>query len=293
MTKRIAYLVSGLVILSSGTYLFVYLYRWEWNRALIAGVIFIAAEIALAAMMILEKLRVMEQRIADASPQASTALEDIRSSAPLPRKPFRWLTGGDGDLSVFIPVLMGAGVIFSGIAWAIERFARITARPALEQGLALRLQPLALPEGGFLSPVDVPAPLPRSGHARFRFAFYTMLTAAALSFGVDALGDLTQNRPALDMITAPRATLTLEITREGWVRSEEDAAHSLWHACRQTVSPRFKASGFTQQGDGFVTMTITPAPGESTQRRLSGCLQDATLDNVMARIVGFEAVKGQ
>ena len=30
-----------------GAYVFVYLYRWEWNRALFAGVLFVAAEVAL------------------------------------------------------------------------------------------------------------------------------------------------------------------------------------------------------------------------------------------------------
>ena len=35
------------VLVASGGYVLVYLYRWEWNRALMAGVFFLAAEIAL------------------------------------------------------------------------------------------------------------------------------------------------------------------------------------------------------------------------------------------------------
>ena len=37
---------SSFVAAISGTYLVVYLYRWEWNRAVISGVFFLAAEIA-------------------------------------------------------------------------------------------------------------------------------------------------------------------------------------------------------------------------------------------------------
>jgi hypothetical protein len=44
--KRIAIALGVATALGSGAYIFIYLYRWEWNRALIAGMIFIAAEIA-------------------------------------------------------------------------------------------------------------------------------------------------------------------------------------------------------------------------------------------------------
>jgi hypothetical protein len=53
---------------------------------------------------------------------------------------------------VFVPVLMGAGVIMSGLAWVIERLARRTARPTLERGLAARLAPLTLEHGSLVPP---------------------------------------------------------------------------------------------------------------------------------------------
>lgn len=288
VARRIGYAVSGLVILSSGAYLFVYLYRWEWNRALIAGVIFVAAEVALAAMMILEKLRSLEARMEQRSPEQST-IGAIKETAPPPKPRFRWLAGDGDQLSVFIPVLMGAGMVFSGVAWVVERLARVTAKPALEQGLALRLQPLALPEGGFLSPVDSAPPVVASRPTRFKGVFYGFVFAATLFLAIDALGDLTQNRPELDVSPGVQGAVTLEITREGWPRSDVTAARSLWHACMQTVSPNFRATSFVDQGNGVVTMYLTPAPGESAERRLRGCLNDATLDNVLARVVSFSA----
>jgi hypothetical protein len=53
---------------------------------------------------------------------------------------------------VFVPVLMGAGVIMSGLAWIVERVARRTARPALERGLAVHMAPLTLEHRSLVPP---------------------------------------------------------------------------------------------------------------------------------------------
>jgi hypothetical protein len=77
-------------------------------------------------------------------------LARVREAAPEPRNPFKWLSPDRSN--VFVPVLLGAGVIVSGIAWLVERIARATAGSSLERGLAVRLEPLAPPKGGLLEP---------------------------------------------------------------------------------------------------------------------------------------------
>lgn len=47
---------------------------------------------------------------------------------------------------MFVPVLLGAGVVLSGVAWLVERAARIAAGRQMERGLAVRLGSLAPPE---------------------------------------------------------------------------------------------------------------------------------------------------
>lgn len=285
IARRIAYSIATLVILSSGAYLFVYLYRWEWNRALIAGVILLVAEVAVASMLILERLTKLEKRMDERSPQAET-LGHLRETAPPPKARFKWLAG-DGEMHVFIPVLMGAGILFSGVAWVIERVARVSARPALEYGLALRLQSLALPQGGFLAPAVAPQPVPKMYRRHFKTAFVALVIAGAVMATIDQISDLTQNRPHLDKIEGDTAEVRMHITRKGWVRSETAAARSLWFACMQTVSPAFDTTGFRNEGGGYVTMLISPALGESAERRLMGCLEDTTLDNTLARVISF------
>ena len=57
---------------------------------------------------------------------------------------------------MFVPVLLGAGVVLSGLAWIVDRIARLTAVPSMERGLARRLTTLQPPAGGLLgeAPVD-------------------------------------------------------------------------------------------------------------------------------------------
>jgi hypothetical protein len=152
---RIARVLGASLLVITGLYFFVYLWRWEWNRALIAGVLFVATEVAMATATILDRLHQLGNRLPPADP---AVLARIRETAPPPHDHFEWLSPRSGQLGVFVPVLIGMGVVASGLAWLVERLARATAGPALEQGLAARLGPLAWPAGG-LVPEEADDPL--------------------------------------------------------------------------------------------------------------------------------------
>ena len=146
--RRVAYLVGIVVLVSSGMYVFVYLARWEWNRALMAAAFFLVAEVALLGAVIIERLRSLSAQISDLrdrTPDTRTR-ERLRESAPQPSNPFAWLSPKRDEMGVFVPILMGAGVLLSAVAWLIERIARGTAQPVLERGLAVRLRALAMPD---------------------------------------------------------------------------------------------------------------------------------------------------
>lgn len=161
---RVSRVLGAGALFFTALYFFVYLWRWEWNRALIAGILFVATEVAVAAAIILHRLRRMEDRLGAPDP---AVLGRIREAAPPPRDHFEWLAPKADRLGVFVPVLIGMGVVASGLAWAVERLARATAGPALERGLAARLGPLAWPAGGLVpDPADDPLALlegPRPG----------------------------------------------------------------------------------------------------------------------------------
>jgi hypothetical protein len=150
---RIRTVLAFATLAGSGTYFFLYLYRWEWNRAIVSGVIFLAAELALIGWLLSDRIRGMQQRLDRPTEPDQQVLTRLRETAPDARVNFEWLRPND-QLSVFVPVLMGAGVVLSALAWAVERLARVTARPVAERGLARRLDVLAIPTRGLLAHDD-------------------------------------------------------------------------------------------------------------------------------------------
>ena len=64
-------------------------------------------------------------------------------------------------MGVFVPVLLGAGAVLSGLAWIVERLARSTAGRVAESGLARGSGSLDLPPSGFLDGGNDPLALLR------------------------------------------------------------------------------------------------------------------------------------
>ncbi len=157
---RIASLFGVVVMAATALYFFVYLWRWEWNRALIAGVLFVAAEVAMLTVAVIDRISRLSDHV-DTQLSRRTdprVVARIHETAPAPRDRFAWLSPASGHTNVFVPVLMGMGVVMSALAWLVERVARSTAGPALERRLAGRMQALAWPADGLLVPLAVDQP---------------------------------------------------------------------------------------------------------------------------------------
>ena len=154
--RRLGAVVAAVTLLASGTYFFVYLYRWEWNRAQVSAAIFLAAEIGIVGWLVSDRLRRVERRLdRAAADDTQRRLQVLRETAPPPRVTFDWLTRSDRS-SVFVPVLLGAGAVLSMLAWVVERLSRATAGRVAERGLAQRLGALEPPSGGLLDESDDP-----------------------------------------------------------------------------------------------------------------------------------------
>ncbi|HEX2193301.1 MAG TPA: hypothetical protein VHH09_08915 [Acidimicrobiales bacterium] len=149
IARRIFRLGGMVVLVASGLDFFIFLWRWEWNRAMVAGVLFLAAEVGLSAAVILDRLRNLSLTGGKADPQVLTRLQE---TAPPSRNFFAWLSPRQGHAGVFVPVLLGMGVVASALAAVVERLARSTAKPVMERGLAARLGPLSWPSTGLSQP---------------------------------------------------------------------------------------------------------------------------------------------
>lgn len=141
--RKVAWGASVLTALYCGVYVFVYLVRWQWERAMFMGFGFLAAEIVIATLVI---LRHLDQR--DHEPRTETVdpevLAHLRNSAPRTQH-FAWLDPRAGELNVFVTMLVASGVIVSGVAWLVEKIASNTSTKALEHRLAKRIATLAPP----------------------------------------------------------------------------------------------------------------------------------------------------
>ncbi len=110
------------------------------------------------------------------------------------------------------------------------------------------------------------------------------LAVAALGVGIDVLADLTQDRPD-PVIPGSRSEIVLEVAGRNYARSALLAAQGLWGACQGTVRHRLLEPGVGEVTEGRFRLLTEPAIGEHSWRRLQGCLEDATIDRVKARVV--------
>ena len=282
--RRLRYGILMLAVAATAIYLFVYLYRWEWHRALVAGVLFVAAEVALAAAAILDRLRSIEARLKEGAGRAAPAqgtlatLARIEEAQPDARTNFDWLTKRGSEMSVFVPLLLGAGVVLSAMAWVVERVARVTAGPALAHGLALRLAPLSLPAGVF---AGAPAP-PARHRSLLPHALVAAMAIAVATIGLDALADATQNRP--DAKVPGTASSVVLAVHPGSARGPVSATRALWGACTTQVGGEYSLLGVTPMGGDQVQLLVSPQIGKYAERRLRGCFGDAVTDRIQATV---------
>ena len=141
--KVLAWIAGAVTLAATGAYVFIYLARWEWHRALLVAVFFVAAELGMLGALLLRRLTRLE---ASAAAEADTAVLDRLRSAPYPDR-FAWLERSVGRTNVFLTILLGGGVIVSAGAWLLDRLAGRTAGPGTDRAIASRLRPLSLPDG--------------------------------------------------------------------------------------------------------------------------------------------------
>ncbi len=151
--RKLAWLVGSLVLVASGSYVLVYLYRWEWHRAVLVALLFLAAEVGMASAAILRRLPVPEGNAESrrGAPTDPGVLARLDEAAPR-RDHFAWLERQADRTAVFIPVLLGGGVIVSALTWVVERVAGKAAEPALRRRLAGDLSAIAFPPDGLVAP---------------------------------------------------------------------------------------------------------------------------------------------
>lgn len=290
--RVVSRLIALVVLVAAGVYTMVYLYRWEWNRAVMAGIFFIAAEVALIGTAIVTRLRALEHRMGP--PGTSTAGADEKPRS----RHFAWLEESVGGFNVFIPILLGAGVILSLFAWVIERIARFVTAPLAGERSVSPLATLDLPSGGLLAvpgsaPLD-PATHPRKGNHQLPPLVRAAVTVAAMiamMLGIWFLREATESRPG----GGDPGTTTIELgiaTRESGATTEQ-LVDAFWVACRLRLPRDAELVSAEVVVPGRAVLTLTPLLGDTDQRQFAGCVGDGILDRVDADVIRVETQPAQ
>jgi hypothetical protein len=295
--KYVSYLFGTLSTLAAAVYLVIYLYRWEWQRAVICGVLLLAVEGFLVCVILLGRLGRVERRLTD----ADTRVEEIRRRLEHSREessatPFRWLAAGPRDGAgrtyVFVPILMVTGAALSGLAWVIQRIAAVTVRPGAERHLAGRLAPLAAPPGGghgrAVPQLEDRPPVPPARPVRALLAVAGAVAGAVLLvFGVYALADATETREeSRPDAAATTVVFSVQVHGTSGATARELAARDLWESCRRATSADNPGATLGHLSDGVYAGVIRPALSPHDVLRLRGCLSDAVANRATARVLG-------
>lgn len=290
MTRTVASVITWLalvaVLLVSGGHTVYYLLEWQWVRAQIAGIAFIAALVVSATLVVLVRLRTLERRLdvlvrsvtapsAARAPQPGPTGDGPTSTDPEPRPDFAWLSASDAwsalalpllalpalrdpAPAVFIPVFLATGVAVSVVASGVERLA------AHRQAAAN-------------APAEAAAVTPRP-RASNRAAGAVLLGGALVIGGV--IGGLWLTAHYWSAPVGPgTTTLVLEVERNGIATSSDlEVAEVLGRYCVLNAGVDVRYGGVGPGADGRVLLRVNPLLDEDAQQRFGGCLEDAVLD---------------
>jgi hypothetical protein len=250
---------------------------------------FVAGEVALVTWLILGRLDRLERRVAASVSGGDTedrhhadAAATVARSRPAEASPFAWLNDTDRT-GVFIPVLMGAGLILSAAAYVVQRIAQSTARTVAEPALSADLARLS-PRCETLDPRRGPAlavrdrlddhgPLPSPSPARRLGLVGLVALGLGLGFmAVDRIADATQTRP--EAAQGVDSVILLDISTD---RDLAAAAQDLWRVCATTLPQRTELVSANVIDDNRVVIVVRPGLGDRAWRRVEGCLEDMTL----------------
>jgi hypothetical protein len=110
---------------------------------------------------------------------------------------------------------------------------------------------------------------------------------AVVAMTVNVLGDMTQTR-ADDVNEDSETEIILRVDEDRFGFGRDAAADALWAVCWAQTSSRLTGDGrLDALGDGRYRAVLRPAVGEYDERQLVGCLEDLTVDRVLADVETF------
>ena len=295
--RRIAYLAAIVTIAASGYYFFVYLTRWEWNRALTSGVILLAAEIGLVGALVLERigrLRSEPHAGRDRPARAAAAGAGAHPRVGAARHGTTSRGCGRRARTCSCPCCSARasscrGSHGSSSASRVQRPAR-----AWSAGSRSQLESIAPPAEGLIARTATRC---RCSHpvedARREDASSSSACCIVIgAFVVDALGDATQTR---DDDRRSRRADRGRLPRRGQALppvARHRRAQALFGKLQRRPSPATSSSrGVEPIGGGDYRFAMTPSLGDHGKERLLGCMNDLSIDRLKSNVESVDTLR--
>lgn len=120
-----------------------------------------------------------------------------------------------------------------------------------------------------------------------RAAALAGVLGAVLSAGVLGMADAMKFQTDSGD-SGSRTTITFDAHARD-TAPREDPALALWKACRSHVD-HVRVTAGPVEHDGIWTVTVEPALGTHTERRLVGCLKDLTADGITGSVLDVDRI---
>ncbi len=117
--RKLSVAMLAFTLVLAGSWTALALYRWEWTRALWMTMAFVVAEVALVGVLVMHRLRELEEQIADTHDTA--VMRRLAETRPAATDHFEWLKESTNRTNVFVTMLLGGGVLVSGVLWVIDK----------------------------------------------------------------------------------------------------------------------------------------------------------------------------
>lgn len=297
MTRVIAafftWLCLAAVIGVSGGYTVHYLNHWQWVRAQIAGIAFIAALVIAATVAVLGRLRRMERHLAVIAAALARPPDETGPPVPAqgsagdvePRPDFRWL-GEEvrGPLTflpvavlatlwpvaphheIFIPVFLATGLLVSAVAWLVERLSSLRHRGRPTPVPAMSADEL----GAQARTLVVTRPV--------RMLLVIPLVAAvAVTAVIIGLYRTSHYRP--QVLGPGITTFTVRAEQHGGPpTTARQSTETVGRYCAINTGVDVRYRDVAAGPGRTVLLRVFPLLDETAQNRFVGCLEDAILD---------------
>ena len=260
VVKLIGRIVLLVVLVGAAINAAMSLSRWEWARATFATLVFLAALILMVTATLLARITTLERRLAERPSTSESVSADLR-----PTDRFAWLQPDDRTF-VFLPVLLGLGLVVSVIATVSERVvawilgsSHSSEHSETRQFLGLLRSPIAL-------------------------ALNVIIVAVVATSGIIFLGRLTKT-PANEAILAGERVYVVEW--ESRYGAETDPVGDLTRLagyCTFRVPGGMSVDSIEAVSSDTAVMVTSPLLGLHNERAFRGCLNDTILDRRQARV---------